>query len=214
MKQSFKFFIIFLTGCFFFFVNLSFAQDRELIEVTGKVVMEQTTQPIPNAVISVVGTDRGVMTNGNGMFSIVLKQGERCVVEMGGFKSTGFSLPPNYNKKYYNLTVSLGIDTIYLENITIRQMTPKEFDFAFKYLYTPDEMVIAGRQNMSPEAQFLMMAYMQRDGIENQTIQQMQNYMRYGSQYGQPNNTNLGNPAAWKDFINAWKRGDFKGKKK
>lgn len=189
------------------------AQDQDLVEVSGRVVMEQTTQPIPHAVISVVGSDRGVTSNGNGMFSIVLKKGEKCKVEMGGFKSSSFTLPANYDKKYYTVNIPLGIDTIYLDNVTIHQMTPSEFDFAFKYLYSPDENVLASRNNMSEEAQYLMMAFMQRDANENQTLQQMQNYMRYGSNYGQPSSTNLGNPYAWRDFINAWKRGDFKGKK-
>lgn len=212
MNLVVRFFTAFVL--FSFTASQSKAQDQDLVEVSGRVVMEQTTQPIPHAVIAVVGSDRGVTANGNGMFSIVLKKGEKCTVEMGGFKSSSFSVPANYDKKYYTINIPLGIDTIYLDNVTIHQMTPSEFDFAFKYLYTPDENVVASRNNMSEESQYLMMAFMQRDANENQTLQQMQNYMRYGSNYGQPSGTNLGNPYAWRDFINAWKRGDFKGKKK
>lgn len=203
-----------ITG-FLIFLSLSgYTQEENLVEVTGKVVMEQTTAPIPGVVISVDGTDRGVQTNANGMFTIVLNKGERCTVEGGGFKSSGFSLPADYQQKYYTITIPLKIDTIYLEGVTIRQMTPREFDFAFKYGYNPDEMLAASRSNMSPQTQAIMMSFMQRDGNENQTLQQMNNYMRYGSQYGQPSGTNLGNPSAWRDFIQAWKRGDFKGTKK
>lgn len=189
-----------------------YAQDNDLVEVTGRIVVENTPEPIPGAVIMVSGTDRGVLSNKSGMFTLVMKRGEVAEIEALGFKPYSFKLPSDYSDKYYTLTVSLTIDTIHLENFTFKLMSPEEFDFAFKYRYIPDEALQASRKNMSPSAMYGALAFMPRDAAEMQAVQQRQNYLRYGTQYGQPINTELGNPRAWKEFIQAWKRGDFKGK--
>lgn len=188
------------------------AQNQDLVEVTGTVVMEHSSTPLSGMVVSVKGTDRGVLTNTSGMFSIVMKRGEQGVIEGGGYKPVTFQVPQDYKGTYYTVVLPMRLDTIQLEGFTYRLMTPREFDFAFKYGYVPDELLVASRENMSAENRASALMFMPRDGRELQSMQQMQNYLRYGSEYGQPTGTRLGSPAAWRDFIQSWKRGDFKGR--
>lgn len=192
--------------------NTVSAQSQDLVEVTGTVVMEHSSTPLSGMVISVQGTDRGVVTNEAGMFSIVMKRGEKGIIEGGGFKANSFQVPRDYQGTYYAVVLPMRIDTIQLENFTYRLMTPREFDFAFKYGYVPDELLATSRANMSAENRASALMFMPRDGNELQSMQQMQNYLRHGSDYGQPSGTRLGSPAAWRDFIQSWKRGDFKGR--
>lgn len=63
--------------------QFAFAQTS----VTGKVTDQSTGAPLPNVNVTVKGTNRGTITNDNGVFSINLQQGDAVLV----FSSTGFA---------------------------------------------------------------------------------------------------------------------------
>lgn len=208
-----RIYLLFLSFLLCFFCQYAVAQNDGLVELTGKVIIDGSSEPLGGITVSLMGSDRGMVTNNSGMFSIVMKRGQQLKIESDGFKSQYYTLPNAVTGKYHTTTISVLLDTIYLKEFIYKQMTPEEFDFAFKYKYLPDEWLVASRNNMSPAAQQILIHTMQRSGAELQSMQQMNNYIKYGNSYGQQDMSKLGNPAAWKDFIESWKRGDFKGKK-
>lgn len=52
------------------FVNISFAQGNNLIEISGTVENQQTKEPLPSVSIRIKGTGTGTITNNAGRFSI------------------------------------------------------------------------------------------------------------------------------------------------
>src|SRR5688572_24623561 len=63
--------------------SIAFAQSS----VKGKVTDQGTGQPIPNVNITVKGTTRGVASNGEGVYSIMLAAGDSVLV----FSSSGYT---------------------------------------------------------------------------------------------------------------------------
>lgn len=212
MQKYFPYLLILIFSTFY--SNNNWGQSKDLVEVTGKVFINGSDEPLGGVVVSVIGTERGVRTNGDGNFTIIMKRGQELLFETEGIKNQYYTLPNDVVGNYHTIQIPIEIDTIYLEEFVVRQMTPEEFAFAFKYNYVPDESMLASRNNMSPVAQAIIIGTMQRNGVENQSMQQKNNYLKYGSNYGQQDMSNLGNPYAWKEFIDSWKKGDFKGKKK
>ncbi|MGG2383105.1 hypothetical protein, partial [Salmonella enterica] len=67
------------------------------------------------------------------------------------------------------------------------------------------------RQNLDEQKRRALLASMPADGREAVSYQLRQQANKYYYS-GQLPPMNIFNPAAWADFIQAWKRGDFKKK--
>ena len=76
----------------------------------------------------------------------------------------------------------------------------------------PDDDIEIARQNNSAAKRRALMQGTAPDGGEA-TSMQMRNIAQKASYAGQIPPMNIFNPAAWAEFIQAWKRGDFKRKK-
>jgi hypothetical protein len=103
-------------------------------------------------------------------------------------------------------------DTVYLPATIIKaRPTPEQFARDFVNTKIPDDDIEIARQNTSAAKRRILMKTVPGDGGEASRIQfnKIANRAVY---QGQTPPMNIFNPAAWADFIQAWKRGDFKNK--
>ena len=77
--------------------------------------------------------------------------------------------------------------------------------------YLPDDDIEIARQNNSVAKRRILMRTTPGDGSEASSMQ-FRNIANKATYTGQVPPMNIFNPAAWSEFIQAWKRGDFKKK--
>ena len=76
----------------------------------------------------------------------------------------------------------------------------------------PDDKIEIARQNTRTAQSRILLQSLPKDGGENSRYVQRQ-YAQSQYYNGQFRPQNIFNPVAWGEFIQAWKRGDFKSKK-
>ena len=106
-------------------------------------------------------------------------------------------------------------DTVELETVNIYPWpTPEQFKDAFLALNIPDDDLEIARKNLNPQLLAEKAEAMPMNGSLNFKWQNQQraNQLYYAGQLRTNNLSNLLNPFAWAQFIEAWKRGDFKRK--
>jgi hypothetical protein len=103
-------------------------------------------------------------------------------------------------------------DTVYLPATIIKpRPTPDQFARDFVNTKIPDDDIEIARKNTDYAKRRVLMKTTPADGGEA-TSMQFRSLANKAYYYGQSPPINLFNPAAWADFIQAWKRGDFKNK--
>ncbi|HZH99891.1 MAG TPA: hypothetical protein VEX63_02020 [Flavisolibacter sp.] len=104
-------------------------------------------------------------------------------------------------------------DTAFLPATIIRpRPTPEQFARDFVNTKVPDDDIEVARQNNDVAKRRILMETTPGDGGEAVRMQ-MRNIATRASYAGQLPPQNIFNPAAWAEFIQSWKRGDFKRKK-
>jgi hypothetical protein len=184
--------------------------DKDLIQFSGVAVTMDSLLPVPFATILVKGTNRGTTSDYYGYFSFVAMKNDTLVFSSIGFKDSEFYVPDSLNGNRYSLIHSMLRDTIELETVNIFPWpTPEQFKAAFLALDIPDDDLEIARKNLNPQTLAERAEALPMDGGLNFKWQNQQraNQLYFAGQY-RPNN--LLNPIAWAQFIQAWKRGDFK----
>jgi hypothetical protein len=103
-------------------------------------------------------------------------------------------------------------DTTYLPVTIIRpRPTPQQFERDFVKTKVPDDQIEIARQNNDVAKRRILMNSIPGDGSEASSLQ-FRNIATKATYTGQIPPMNIFNPAAWSEFIQAWKRGDFKNK--
>lgn len=214
MKQ----FLLYITLTFaaFFVVAVSNAQNNNgkdsVVQLYGVVMTADSLQAIPGATVIVENKGRGTITNDQGVFSIVALKGDQIHFSVVGFKDKIIEVPRNIEGNQYSVIQLLVTDTFYLP-ATIIKPRPSRSQFERDFVNTPvpaDEIEIA-RQNTDEAKRRVLLATLPQDGREAVNMQLRQQATKYYYQ-GQQQPINLLNPMAWAEFIQAWKRGDFKKK--
>jgi len=203
----------------FFLFSLSiicsaWAQEKveNLIQFSGVVVTMDSLSPVPFATIMVQNTSRGTTSDYYGYFSFVAQPNDTLVFSSIGFRDSEFVVPANLEGNRYSLIHSMLQDTVELDEVQIFPWpTPAQFKEAFLALDLPDDDIEIMRKNLSADLMAKKAASMPMNGSLNfkWENQQRANQLYFAGQY-RPNN--LLNPIAWAQFIQAWKRGDFKNK--
>ncbi|HET8573836.1 MAG TPA: carboxypeptidase-like regulatory domain-containing protein [Edaphocola sp.] len=190
-----------------------FAQKERLVEVSGIVVTSDSTQYVPNVVISVLHQNRGVMSNESGIFSLVCHPGDTLSFASVGYRTSRFVLPAGYSGQYYNRVQLMQQDTFFLPETTIHALpTGKEFVYAFKYWPVEPSIEDMALARFSKGQMSYLQATIPMNGAENSSYYQQQQAIN-GQYYGQVRNgVGLLSPLSWKQFFDAWKRGDFRKK--
>ncbi|MEP6845066.1 MAG: carboxypeptidase-like regulatory domain-containing protein [Panacibacter sp.] len=199
-----------------FYSVTSRAQDKStqdsVIQLYGVVMTADSLRAIDAASVIVESKGRGTLTNYQGVFSIVVLKGDNIRFSCIGFKDKIITIPDNLKGNQYSVIQLMVSDTAYLP-ATILRPRPSRAQFERDFVNTdvPADQLEIARQNNDEATRRALIAALPADGREavNANIKrQTQKYYYQGQQ--QP--INLLNPFAWAEFIEAWKRGDFKKK--
>ena len=183
-----------------------------VVQLYGVVMTADSLMALPSVSVIVKGTNRGTMTNDQGVFSIVVLKNDEIEFTSVGFKPKLIKIPAKLESNQYSVIQLLVTDTAYLP-ATIIKPRPSRAQFERDFVNTrfPDDKYEIARQNNDVAKRRVLMLSLPRDGREASNYQLKQVAQR-ASYAGQVPPMNLLNPMAWSEFIQAWKRGDFKKK--
>ncbi len=185
-----------------------------VVQLYGVIMTSDSLRAIPAASIIVVGKGRGTITNGDGVFSIAVLKGDKIVFSSIGFKERSISIPTYLNDNQFSVIQLMDNDTTYLPATVIKSRpTREQFERDFVNNRVADDYYEIARQNIDEQKRAALMASLPNDGREAVNFQFRQQAAKY-YYAGQTPPIGLLNPAAWGSFIQAWKRGDFKRRKK
>jgi len=202
----------------FFVFTFSKAQAQfetvrdSVVQLYGIVMTADSLVGIPAVNITVRGQNRGTMTNNQGVFSIVVLKGDVVEFSHVSYKPKQVAIPIDLKGNQQSIVQLMVEDTVYLPATIIRpRPSPQQFARDFVNTKVPDDDIEIARQNNSAAKRRALMQSTPGDGGEA-TALQMRNAAQQATYRGQVPPMNIFNPAAWSEFIQAWKRGDFKRK--
>jgi hypothetical protein len=213
LMKRFLLVIIFLIGLFATKAKAQFETARDsVVQLYGIVMTADSLMGIPAVNITVKGQNRGTMTNNQGVFSIVVLKGDVVEFTHVSYKTKTITIPRDLQGNQHSVVQLLVQDTVYLPATIIRQRpTPQQFERDFVNTKVPDDDIEIDRQNTNAAKRRALMSTTPGDAGEATSLQ-MRNAANRASYAGQIPPQNLFNPAAWAEFIKAWKRGDYKRK--
>lgn len=191
-------------------------QDTNLVQFSGMVLDGSTADliPVPYTNVIVKGKARGTYSDFNGFFSIVVEKGDVIEFSAVGYKSVDYVIPKNLKDNRYSLVQLMTQDTINLPETVVFPWPSKEhFKLEFLAMDVTSEMQERALRNVANETLERMRSTVPSVGAEHANYylrQQARSYYYIGQQPPM----NIYNPVAWKQFFDAWKRGDFKRKNK
>lgn len=204
-------FLIFLAIAIPFASNAQFEKLKDsVVQLYGIVMTADSLKAIPSVTVMIKGQNRGTITNEHGVFSIVVMKGDLVQFTSIGYKPKLAEIPRELEGNQYSLIQLLVNDTVYLPATIIKPRPTKEqFERDFVSTDFPDDDIETARKNTDESKRRVLARTLPRDGTENTNMMLRNNAQRYYYN-GQAPPQNIFNPAAWAEFIKAWKRGDFK----
>lgn len=209
--------ILLYTGILFFLLprtaSAQFETSRDsVVQLYGVIMTADSLVGIPAVSVMVKGQNRGTITNSYGVFSIVVLKGDEVEFTHVTYKSKTISIPRNLEGNQYSVVQLMVIDTVYLPATIIRpRPTAAQFARDFVNLKAPDDDIEIARKNTDEAKRRILLRTVPGDGGEA-TRMQFNKIANKAVYSGQIPPMNIFNPAAWAEFIQAWKRGDFKNK--
>jgi hypothetical protein len=208
--------LLFLLALSLFIPTLGRAQFEttrdSVVQLFGVVMTADSLIGIPAVSIVVKGQNRGTITNNQGVFSIVVLKGDQVEFSHVSYQGKTVSIPRNLVGNQYSIVQLLVADTVYLPATVLKpRPTPEQFARDFVNVQVPDDQYEIARKNTSATTRRLLLRTVPGDGAEA-TRMQMNKIANRAVYQGQTPPMNIFNPAAWADFIESWKRGDFKKK--
>jgi hypothetical protein len=183
-----------------------------VVQLYGIVMTADSLVGIPAVSITVKGTNRGTITNNQGVFSIVVLKGDVVEFTHVSYKPKTVVIPRSLESNQQSIVQLLVEDTNYLPVTIIKpRPSPEQFRRDFVNTKIPDDDIEIARRNTDVAKRRVLMRTIPMDGSEG-TSAQMRNIANKAVYQGQVPPMNIFNPAAWAEFIKSWKRGDFKNK--
>jgi hypothetical protein len=183
-----------------------------VVQLYGVIMTADSLVGIPAVSVTIEGQNRGTITNPDGVFSIVVLKGDKIEFSHVSYKPKIITVPRDIEGNQYSVIQLMVADTIYLPATIIKpRPTPEQFARDFVNVKVPDDDIEIARQNTNAATRRVLMQSTPADGGEAARLQfnKIANRAVY---QGQTPPMNIFNPAAWAEFIQAWKRGDFKRK--
>ncbi|OLY92881.1 CarboxypepD_reg-like domain-containing protein [Cnuella takakiae] len=183
-----------------------------VVQLYGIVMTADSLMGIPAVSVTVKGSNRGTMTNGQGVFSIVVLKGDQVEFTHVSYKPKTITIPTTLDGNRQSIVQLMVQDTVYLPATIIRpRPTPQQFERDFVNTDIQDDDLEIARQNNSAAKRRALMQTLPGDG-GGATAIQFRNMANRATYAGQVPPMNIFNPAAWSEFIKSWKRGDYKRK--
>jgi len=187
--------------------------NNPYILFTGLVLTSDSLKAIPYVVIR--NSQLGMLghSDQSGYFNVIVRKGDTVDFIQIEQKPVRHIVPDTLTNSRYHVVTLMVQDTLTLPTIYIRAMPLKSlFDNTFvKQEIASDKYEIA-RQNLENERRKEEFKQRAPDAgsAQNYLTQARANQLYY---YKQAPPQQIFSPAAWAQFIEAWKRGDFKKKK-
>jgi hypothetical protein len=183
-----------------------------VVQLFGIIMTADSLVGIPAVSIMVKGQNRGTISNNQGVFSIVVLKGDEVEFTHVSYQSKTVRIPKNLDGNQYSVVQLMVADTVYLPATILKpRPTPEQFARDFVKNQVPDDEYEIARKNTSAAKRRILMRTTPGDGGEATRIQ-LNRVATKATYQGQTPPQNIFNPAAWSEFIQAWKRGDFKNK--
>ena len=184
-----------------------------VVQLYGVIMTSDSLKAIPFASVIVNKKGRGTITNNDGVFSIAVIKGENITFSCVGFKDRTIVIPRNLEGNQYSV-IQLMINYTHFLTATILKPRPTraQFERDFVNARVDDDLYETAKKNTSETQKKIILASLPRDGKEAVGASLNNQASKYYYS-GQLPPMNILNPAAWKSFINSWKRGDYKSKK-
>ncbi|MCH2023655.1 MAG: carboxypeptidase-like regulatory domain-containing protein [Saprospiraceae bacterium] len=190
----------------------SFAQeDSEIVEVYGLILTKGELvayEYVPFVTVALKGTNRGTYANYEGMYSIVVKKGQKLVFSAIGFEDREIEIPKDIKGMYYSLTVELEVAEIAIEEVIVFPW-PDRNNLAAEFLaMQPNkaaQLEDIAKENLNKNELLALAATSDMDGKESSSFymrQQANDYSYQGQQGPQP----IFDPIAWSKFFKQWKK--------
>ena len=212
MQIKFTFLLLLLVG---FNINGFTQSDDDLVQLSGAVLLADSTKPSPIPFAHVLNVNRaeGTITNSEGFFSMVVAKGDTVLFSAIGLKLAQFVVPADLDDNAYTLIQFMEEDTVQLETINLSPWPSKdEFNRAFLALELPTDDLLRAKKNITQAAIRQLASNIPMDGSMNykNTMNQYNSYLYnrglyYGDNGGQAVLNALTNPFAWADFIKSLK---------
>jgi hypothetical protein len=212
MKRTVRYFLLVA----FFIPVAAKAQFGELkdsvVQLYGVVMTADSLRGIPGVSVTVKGQNRGTPSRDEGVFSIVVMKGDQVEFTSIGYKPKLITIPKDLQGNQYSVIQLMVTDTMYLPVTIIKpRPTREQFERDFVNAHIPDDNLEIARQNTNSSKLRILSKGLPYDGAESAGFNLRQNASKYYSA-GQMPQQNIFSPFAWSEFIQAWKRGDFRNK--
>ena len=193
-----------------FAVHAQFDKLKDsVVEIYGIVMTADSLKAIPSVSIVVKGGNQGTYTNDRGVFSLVVLKGEQVEFSSVGYKPILYTIPVDSGNQISMVQLMVQ-DAQYLPATVIRaRPTREQFERDFVNTPVPDDDIEIARQNNSAANRRMLARTLPANATEAASTYLKQSSQKYYYQ-GQAPPMNIFNPVAWADFIQAWKRGDFR----
>lgn len=214
--MSYSYILVILAFFTFIELNAQTVEDENLVQFSGMVLdgTDEDLIPVPYTNILVTGKSRGTYSDFNGFFSIVVEKGDVIEFSAIGYRTVEFTIPDTLSDNRYSLVQLMTRDAINLpETVVFPWPSREHFKLEFLAMNVDSEMQNIAAKNLAKESLEKMRSEVTNDPKENANYYLRQQAKEY-YYIGQQPPMNIYNPIAWKKFFDAWKRGDFKKKKK
>lgn len=181
-----------------------------VVQLYGVIMTADSLKGIPMVSVVVKGRNQGTYSNDQGVFSIVVLKGDQVEFSSIGYKPFTLNVPDTFKGNQYSIIQLMVTDAQYLPATVIKpRPTREQFERDFINTPVPDDDIEIARQNTDAAKRRILARSIPAGAGEAASYYLRQNATRYYYQ-GQAPPQNIFNPVAWADFIQAWKRGDFR----
>ncbi len=185
------------------------AQDstRHVIQLTGVVFGEDSTNVIPGVHVYIPKGGRGTTTNPYGFFSLPVLEGDSIVFSSVGFRRATYIVPKHREDHSLRILVTMREDVTYLDELEVFPY-PSEavFKAAVLAVELPDQRDYDNLQRFLNSAA-MREAYWNLPASANMNHRFFMQQQQAAASYRfQPPSNPLLNPFAWRDFIRSLKK--------
>jgi carboxypeptidase-like protein len=194
-----------------FAVHAQFDKLKDsVVQIYGVVMTSDSLKALPYVSVIVKGHNQGMYTNDQGVFSLVVLKGDQIEFSSVGYKTVDITISDTLKGNEYSIVQLMVQDAQYLPATIIHaRPTREQFERDFVNSKVPDDNIEIARQNTEAAKRRILSRGIPQSAGEAASRYLSQSAQKYYYQ-GQAPPMNIFNPAAWADFIQAWKRGDFR----
>ena len=203
---------LFITLCS---LTQALAQETKVnlpVQFTGMVLDGTNEELFPVSYTNIYLKDqgRGTYSDLRGYFTIVVERGDTVVFSAIGYKAVEFIIPDSLDSDRYSIVQLMTRDTFNLpETVVFPWPSREHFKIEFLAMDISNELARQAMENLAEDALRRQRNEVAADGNETADFYLRQQSKSY-YHIGQAPPMNIFNVVAWKEFFEAWKRGDFK----